>query len=220
MGKSVYSFVLSDDIIQAIDEKGMQNGYSRSALVNKVLAEYAQLPTSEERIEEIFQGMLQAFEADQYLTGSLSSGGKVFLLQSTLCYKYKPTISYRVNLFHEQVDEIGILKISLRSQNTQLIENMARFTNFWALLEKQYLPSTPKNNLYSVSNPKYTRTLRYPSKVALSENETALLIEKYIRLFNDSLKLFFNDTTSDTSKMMIEKNYCQTINTLEKIKYI
>ena len=38
MKKSVYSLVLSDDVIAAVDRAAYQNGLSRSAMINRILA--------------------------------------------------------------------------------------------------------------------------------------------------------------------------------------
>ena len=40
MKKSVYSLVLSDDVVEAVDRAAYQNGLSRSAMVNQILADY------------------------------------------------------------------------------------------------------------------------------------------------------------------------------------
>ena len=40
MKKSVYSLVLSDDVVAAVDRTAYQQGVSRSAMINQILAEY------------------------------------------------------------------------------------------------------------------------------------------------------------------------------------
>lgn len=53
MGKSVYSLVLMDDIVAAVDRLAYQQGTSRSNMVNRILAEYVQMDTPENRIRTI-----------------------------------------------------------------------------------------------------------------------------------------------------------------------
>ena len=57
MKKSVYSLVLMDDVIRAVDEKASQLGTSRSNLINQILAQHLSCITPEMRIQEIFDSM-------------------------------------------------------------------------------------------------------------------------------------------------------------------
>ena len=54
MKKSVYSLVLSDDIIEAIDRLAYKQGASRSAVINEILAEAVSYTTPEKRMNDIF----------------------------------------------------------------------------------------------------------------------------------------------------------------------
>ena len=55
MGKSVYSVVLSDEVIEAVDEMAYRMKTSRSNLINQILAERVSYTTPEMRIREIFR---------------------------------------------------------------------------------------------------------------------------------------------------------------------
>ena len=48
MGKSVYSLVLMDEVVDAIDQMAYRNNTSRSNLINQILAEHVSLATPEE----------------------------------------------------------------------------------------------------------------------------------------------------------------------------
>ena len=54
MKKSAYSLVLSDDVVAEVDRAAYQNGLSRSAMINQILAEYVSYTTPEQRMREIF----------------------------------------------------------------------------------------------------------------------------------------------------------------------
>ena len=64
MNKSVYSLVLTDDVVAEIDRIAYENGTSRSNTVNQILAEYVSYDTPEKRIREVFS------EVENLLTGS------------------------------------------------------------------------------------------------------------------------------------------------------
>ena len=54
MKKSVYSLVLMDDVVKAIDQMAYENNTSRSNLINQILAEKVMLITPEMRMRDIF----------------------------------------------------------------------------------------------------------------------------------------------------------------------
>lgn len=54
MKKSVYSVVLSDNVISEIDKLAYINGTNRSNMINQILAEYVSLITPEKRIQNVF----------------------------------------------------------------------------------------------------------------------------------------------------------------------
>ena len=54
MGKSVYSLVLSDEVVEAVDRAAYLAGMSRSAYINKILAQSVSYVTPEQRINDIF----------------------------------------------------------------------------------------------------------------------------------------------------------------------
>ena len=54
MNKSVYSLVLSDEVVDAIDRLAYSMNTSRSNLINQILAEKLSLMTPEMRMRQIF----------------------------------------------------------------------------------------------------------------------------------------------------------------------
>ncbi|MBQ7241193.1 MAG: hypothetical protein IJS35_00215, partial [Firmicutes bacterium] len=54
MGKSLYSLMLNDEVVSAVDRLAARQGLTRSAMVNMILAEYAGVLTPEKRINDIF----------------------------------------------------------------------------------------------------------------------------------------------------------------------
>ena len=53
MSKSVYSVVLMDDVVDAVDRLAYEAGTNRSNMINRILAEYVQLATPEQRMQDI-----------------------------------------------------------------------------------------------------------------------------------------------------------------------
>ena len=62
MSKSVYSVVLMDDVVDAVDRLAYEAGTNRSNMINRILAEYVQLATPEQRMQDIFSSICQRAE--------------------------------------------------------------------------------------------------------------------------------------------------------------
>ncbi len=54
MKRSVYSLVLMDDVVEAIDRLAYAQNTSRSNLINQLLAEHVRFVTPEKRMRDIF----------------------------------------------------------------------------------------------------------------------------------------------------------------------
>ena len=68
VSKSVYSLVLSDDVVAAVDRAAYGLGTSRSNLINQLLADYVSFITPEKRRKDIFDSLasvLDSFEPFQ-----------------------------------------------------------------------------------------------------------------------------------------------------------
>ena len=53
MNKSVYSIVLSDDVVAQVDRLAYKAGTSRSNMINQILADYVSYITPEKRLRDI-----------------------------------------------------------------------------------------------------------------------------------------------------------------------
>ena len=56
--KTLYSLLLDEDVVRAVDQLAHRRGCSRSALVNQLLAEQLDLMTPERRIAEVLRAAL------------------------------------------------------------------------------------------------------------------------------------------------------------------
>ena len=127
MNKSVYSLVLSDEVIAAVDRAAYRAGMSRSAFINGVLAEAVSYTTPEKRMSEIFSEIEQLMNGDIFRIMPRPSDSAL-AIRSALQYKYKPVIRYGIELYRSFDNSIGKLKVSLRTQSESLIGEFERFT--------------------------------------------------------------------------------------------
>ena len=170
MKKSVYSLVLSDDVIAAVDRAAYQNGLSRSAMINRILAQAVSYTTPEQRMREIFA------QAERLLSGEVfqslvQPSDSMMSLRSALAYKYNPNVRYSVELYPDRPGE-GELRVSLRSQSSALILYLSQFFRLWAKIEQAYAGGAD----CIIQDGKYARRLNLPAR--LSDREQGAVLVK------------------------------------------
>ena len=204
MNKSVYSLVLTDDVVAEIDRIAYENGTSRSNTVNQILAEYVSYDTPEKRIREVFS------EVENLLTGSsrfqvmMQPSDSMFSLRSALAYKYNPTVRYSVELNRNLQPAIGELRVSVRSQSSALRLYMLQFFKLWSRIEQNLVGHVE----CAMADDRYIRRLTVAEDRKLDNEALGQAIAEYIRLFDTALKLFFNNLDQpETAIARVESLY-------------
>lgn len=189
MHKSIYSLVLADDVVAAVDRMAYQLHTSRSNLINQILAERLSCVTPEMRMQAVFARMGELVSSFRILE---QTSVHMLSLQSQLDYKYKPTVQYFVELYRVPKDgEDGRLRVQLRTQNQTLIAVLEQFFRLWMALEERYVPSAA-GTVYRVAPGRLERSIRNPG---VEENALGELIGGYVRTFDKYLKAYFAGIT-------------------------
>ncbi len=188
MSKSVYSVVLMDDVVQAIDRLAYEAGTNRSNMINRILAEYAQLATPEQRIQDIFSSIMDAVSGQNALQLMLSASDAMLSMRSAIHYKYNPSMRYVVELYPHMGEEMGEVRAGLRTQNPSLLLYIGRFYKLWMQLEQAYLPQPRRSK---AEGGRFTRRLKMPQGVT-SADEAGRAIAGYVGLFDDCMQTFFD----------------------------
>lgn len=182
MKKNIYSLILSERVVDAIDRLAYQNHTNRSNLVNQILAEYVSYETPEKRNSEVFDRI-------ESLLGSVfqvaeAATPTTLTLRSALSYKYNPTVRYQVEMYRTHDVAVGELKVSMRTQNATLSLLVGQFFKLWARIERAYHPETR----LSLTDGKFVKLFvtDLSSSAAIGEG-----ISAYIDAFDHALKSFF-----------------------------
>ena len=210
MGKSVYSLVLMDDIVAAVDRLAYQEGTSRSNMVNRILAEYVQMDTPENRIRTIFDAVNAVLGTQSALQPMMATGDAVVAMRSALQYKYNPSVRYVVELYTAG-DALGEMRAALRTQNPTLLLYLGQFYRLWDKLEDAYLPGPRRES--SVAGGRYTRRLLCPQNC--TEEQAGEAIAAYVRLFDACLKEFFEHLDeAERTVAAVQRVYTQNLDAL------
>lgn len=140
MAKSIYSLVLDDEVIALIDRLALAEGTSRSALINRLLAERVGFSTVQMRTRDVFRRM-EDMLADSLLPMLGESSDSIFRMRSALSYKYNPTVKYTVALGRDG-QSVGELRAQVRSRSDGFTLMMLQFFRLWAKLEEAYIGRT------------------------------------------------------------------------------
>ncbi|MBQ8509525.1 MAG: hypothetical protein IJ493_06410 [Clostridia bacterium] len=199
MKKTLYSLMLSDEVIREIDILAHRMGTSRSALVNQILAEHVSIRTPEQQINDIFRAMEEMISPSRELVPFFEQGAPTMSMKSCLEYKYRPTVRYEVELSRVISEEapMGSLSVIFRTQSAALIDAMTAFFRLWKRIEEQTLTpligSAPEFALY---DGRFVRTIAYPTvrgrQRDLDSRELASAISGYVQCFDSLLKAYIS----------------------------
>ena len=206
MNKSVYSIVLADEVVEAIDAMAYSMNTSRSNLINQILAERVQCVTPEMRMRDIFARIEQLMDSRFQFLDQPSDA--MISIKSPLRYKYKPTIRYGVELSRDFRGKVGRLKVQFRTQSAQLISDINRFFSQWQEIENKYISKLYNGDVPSDSaDGKYVRDFYSPSD--LTDEQIAGAIGEYIRLMDKCIQIYFDGISEGKENFRsVENTYC------------
>ena len=200
--KNVYSIVLSSDVVEKIDRLAYENGTNRSNMINQILAEYVSYTTPEKRFREVFRQMQAILENSAFKAAEPSD--TMLSLRSAIAYKYNPTVKYNVELYRGEGDEIGELRVSLRTQNAGLILYMTEFYKLWYKIESAYRGEIPCGE----ANGKFARKLVLKNLNGVQSFDLGKGIASYVDAFDRALKAYLYHLESpNTARTAVETIY-------------
>lgn len=198
MSKSVYSLILNDEVVAAVDRLAYRNRTSRSDMITRILAEHVSVQTPEQRSREILSRLSDMLEVgDTFL---LTPGSDSMLsARSALAYKYHPTVRYSVELSGKSPD-IGKLRVGMRTQNPTLLRAFANFCRLYAQVESERIGQSE----YLIEPGRMTRVLRLRIRCDAEEHDAPALgelIGRYVCVTDACLKANFSRIESQAEAM-------------------
>ena len=198
MKKNLYSLMLSDDVVREVDALAHRMGTNRSALVNQILAEYVNLSTPEQRINDIFRTIEELVAPGQELVPFFAPNSPTMSLKSSLAYKYRPTVKYELDLNGGGEDAMGDLSVIFRTQSAGLIAAMSEFFRLWVRIEDACLaPLLGGTITCSLYDGRFVRPLAMPRGRVCTAEDIAGAISDYVQLFDRLLKGYLGGTLSE-----------------------
>lgn len=208
MNRNVYSLVLADDVIKAVDRRAYELGTSRSNLINQILAEALDCVTPEMRMRDIFSTVCSL--ADSCFQIQQQRSDSLLTLRTALEYKYRPTINYKLELARSPNEFLGSIKVHIRTQSQQLINLFNSFFVWRIKLESDKLAGLGYNNYECcLTSGCFTRRL---FNTFSGDDDAAEAISGYIANLDNSLKAFFaSPAMFRASAAEAEKDYSEIL---------
>ena len=189
MKKTLYSLMLSDEVVAEIDRLAHKYGTNRSNLINQILAEKVGMVTPERRINDIFSAIEQMLSPSRDLVPFFAPNALTMSMKSSLEYKYRPTVKYEVELYRGSEDALGELTVNFRTQSAALLNSMTEFFRLWKSIEDAHLRPILGTDSpgYALYDGKFVRSIAIPRREC-SSDELAQVISEYIKLFDTMMK--------------------------------
>lgn len=195
MHKAVYSLVLSEDVVEAVDRMAYARGTSRSNLINQILAQAVGYVTPEQRMAEILETLTAQMGGLYQLQAQASDG--MLTIRSPLRYRYKPTIRYRVELYRQPRHALGLLHASFRTQSRALLEDANAFFTLWSQLELAAGICDAADIHYGDGT--WTRAFIMPAAHAQDTRSVGEAMSRYIKRVDGALKRYFAALPDETN---------------------
>ncbi len=190
MNRNIYSLLLMDDVVQAVDRLAYAKNTSRSNMINQILAEYLSVKTPEQRTHDIFQRIQMLMDRQSAFQIQLQASDAMLSMRTALAYKYRPTVRYSVELFRSDPRVLGELRVLARTQSAALLQLLDSFFRLWEGLENSHLSHLyPDGSPCRIENGRYCRALFWPDAACTNE-QLGEAISAYIQRFDHSLKAF------------------------------
>ena len=193
MKKTLYSLMLSEEVVREVDALAHRLGTNRSNLINQILADYVSVTTPERRINDIFQAVEQMLAPSRELVPFFAPNALTMSLKSSLEYKYRPTVKYEVQLFRSGEGSLGELSVVFRTQSAALIEAMTGFFRLWKDGEdKLRAPLLAENLDYALYDGKFVRSIAVPRGRDCTAEDVAEALSEYIQTFDRLTKAYLS----------------------------
>ena len=215
MGRSVYSIILNDEIVEEIDRLAYRENTNRSNMINSILAQYVSISTPQDRMREIFNVMERFIRKNDVYKIEPTNTNGTFMIKSAMRYKYNPVIKYCVELYKDNSLHYGCIKAFIRTQNMALINAMNNFFEMLKRIEYEFINFGSVRNVafHKISNGRLLRQFIINSKSELSDEKVGEAISIYVDNLDNCIKTYFRCIEENTEPYTyVEKLYSDYIN--------
>jgi hypothetical protein len=208
MGKTPYSLILTDEVVTMVDAIATREGYSRSAMVDQILAEHVRYVTPDKSNREVIDSLCEML--DDYGLRQVARTRSSLTMRTALPFKYNPAVSYAVDL-NAGGGPLGRLRVQVRTQNSEVLDALGQFSSLWQTLEEGHL-GAPQNGPQSpAAGTAFQRSFRRPA--GTDSLQTGRWVGRYVCLIDECLKAFFSLGGDEAAGQRTEQHFEERLET-------
>ena len=210
MTKTMYSLILTDEVIERIDRLAYEKGMSRSQMVDHLLAREVGLSTPEQQTRLIVRHAADRMSENvPSLQLHIRSDLGSMEIATFVKFKYNPSIKYSFDILASDGRHLCVLKINSRSTSAELRTHLDSFLQLLSAIDRRYmcsflLPADPK-----ASSGRFQRPVYLPRLFEETEDpeEIAERLSNYIVLIDDTMQSYFASLWSPSLQEDVESAY-------------
>lgn len=203
MSRSMYSLILSDAVVEAVDREAYRQQCNRSRMIERILAEYMGVETKEAQVRDMMEEIAKLLSAHERIQVLPNRETRSLVYQAPVRFKYNPTLRYRLEWQEVNGMHRAVLKIVSRTTSRPLADALETFFVHMNRWEKQYAPFVQgENRLYrniGKGTIQFVKTLYIGS---LGSDEMSQLLSRYLAMLNETMEQYFS---SDDERLQMER---------------
>lgn len=207
-GRSLYSILLDDDLIAAVDRLAQRNGITRSAMIESLISDRISYISPRNRINEIFDDIDRLMSGVDGFTSWTEPDRTAYQLKSGMA-RYRPSVRYKVKIYdHMAGSDFGELDVRIRSDEPAVLAAEEEFFRAFCRLERIYLAGAIPDDIscsLDMRTGRFRRGLRLAAGVDHSSSEIAQKITDYVNMLDTLMKRWFGREYLTVSDM--ERDY-------------
>ena len=198
MAKRLYSLMLNDEVVRAVDYEAHRLGTNRSALIDRVLAEHFSVPTVQKMINDIFGEIDELLSSSEELNTFFAPDSQTFSVKSALSYKYRPTLKYELTLDNSSSDKLGDISVIYRTQSLMLLAQLRDFFKLWSSIEQSILNQNQASDIdYALYDNRFVRSVVLPKHKDYSSAQIAEALSEYVELLDSCIKAYLKGASDE-----------------------
>lgn len=193
MSRSLYSLILSDAVVEAVDREAYKQQCNRSRLIERILAEYVGVETKEAQVREMMEEIAGLLSAQKHIQVLPNRETRSLVYQAPIRFKYNPTLRYRLEWQEAGRDHQAVLKIFSRTTSRALADALEAFFLHMNRWEAAYAPFMQgENRLYRNEGKGTIQFVKILYVGSLDYEEVSRLISRYLQLLNTAIEQYFS----------------------------
>ncbi len=206
MSRSMYSLILSDRVVEAIDREAYRQQCNRSRMIERILAEYMGVETKEAQVRDMMEEIARLLSAHERIQVLPNREARSLVYQAPVRFKYNPTLRYRLEWQEVNGLHRAVLKIVSRTTSRPLADALEAFflnMNQW---ERSYAPFVQgKNRLYRNEGKGTIQFVKTLYTGSLAYEEMTQLLSSYLTMLNEAIEGYFSPAGEAKAREVVRR---------------